>query len=173
MANFANPLNFVSRREDFIWYVHAFLMIPNMAFIALCPIKAITVWHSAYTVQLNLGQVTGFCESCVEGKSHRLPFQHSSGKRADHPLELIHGDVSGKIGTESLGGGEYFVTFIDDHTGHVWVYILKHKYEVFRRFQERKAQVEKLSGRQIKALRSDNGGEYTSNEFESYMTKAT
>ena len=56
MANFANPLNFVSRREDFIWYVHAFLMIPNMAFIALCPIKAITVWHSAYTVQLNLGQ---------------------------------------------------------------------------------------------------------------------
>ena len=31
-------------------------MIPNMAFIALCPIKAITVWHSVYTVQLNLGQ---------------------------------------------------------------------------------------------------------------------
>jgi hypothetical protein len=56
MANFANPLNFVSWREDFIWYVHAFLMIPNVAFIALCPIKAITVWHSAYTVQLNLGQ---------------------------------------------------------------------------------------------------------------------
>ena len=124
-------------------------------------------------IDLGWKQDTGFCESCVEGKSHRLPFQHSSGKRADHPLELIHGDVSGKIGTQSLGGGEYFVTFIDDHTGHVWVYILKHKYEVFRRFQERKAQVEKLSGRQIKALRSDNGGEYTSNEFESYVTKAT
>ena len=27
-----------------------------MAFIALCPIKATTVWHSGYTVQLNLGQ---------------------------------------------------------------------------------------------------------------------
>ena len=53
----------------------------------------------------------------------------------------------------------------------MWVYILKHKDEVFRRFQEWKAQVEKSSGRQIKALRSDNGGEYTSNEFESYLTK--
>jgi hypothetical protein len=122
-------------------------------------------------MDLEWKQETGFCESCVEGKSHRLPFQHSSGKRADHPLELIHSDVCGKIGTQSLGGGEYFVTFIDDHTRHVWVYILKHKHEVFRRFQEWKAQVEKSSGRQIKALRSDNGGEYTSHEFESYLTK--
>ena len=59
---------------------------------------------------------SSFCESCVEGKSHRLPFQHSTGKRTDHPLELIHSDVCGKIGTRSLGGGEYFVTFVDDHT---------------------------------------------------------
>ena len=50
-------------------------------------------------IDLGWKQDTGFCESCVEGKSHRLPFQHSSGKRADHPLELIHSDVSGKIGT--------------------------------------------------------------------------
>jgi len=73
---------------------------------------------------------SSFCESCVEGKSHRLPFQLSTVKRADHPLELIHSDVCGKIGTQSLGGGEYFVTFVDDHTRHVWVYILKHKSEV-------------------------------------------
>ena len=72
----------------------------------------------------------------------------------ENPLELIHSDVCGKIGTQSLGGGEYFVTFIDDHTRHVWVYILKHKHEVFRRFQEWKPKVEKSSGRQIKAFRS-------------------
>ena len=81
---------------------------------------------------------SSFCESCVEGKSHRLPFQPSTVKRADHPLKLIHRDVCGKIGTQSLGGGEYFVTFVDYHTRHLWVYILKHKGEVL---QEWKAQV--------------------------------
>lgn len=78
--------------------------------------------------------------------------------------------VCGKIGT-LLGGGEYFVTFIDDCTRHVWVYILKHKDEVFSRFQERKAEVERSTGRQVKTLRSDNGGEYTSKEFTSYLAK--
>ena len=79
--------------------------------------------------------------------------------------------MCGKIGTQSLGGGEYFVTFVDDHTQHVWVYILKHKGEVLQRFQEWKALVEKLSGRKIKTLQSDNGGEYTSAEFSSYLAK--
>ena len=82
-------------------------------------------------MSLEWKQDTGFCESCVEGESNRLPFQHSSRKRADHSFELIHSDVCRKIGTLSLGGGEYFVTFIDDHTRHVWVYILKHKHGVF------------------------------------------
>ena len=113
----------------------------------------------------------GLCESCVKGKSHRLPFRCSAGKRAKHPLELIHSDVCGKIGTRSLGGGEYFVTFVDDHTRHVWVYILKHKDEVLQRFREWKALVEKSSGRHIKTLRSDNGGEYTSSEFNSFLIK--
>ena len=61
-------------------------------------------------LDFNWKQESSFCESCVEGKSHRLPFQQSTGKRANHPLELIHSDVCGKIGTQS------FVTFVDDHT---------------------------------------------------------
>ena len=78
--------------------------------------------------------------------------------------------MCGKIGTKSLGGGEYFVTFIDDHTHHVWVYILERKDEVFQQFREWKVQVEKSTGRNIKILRTDNGGEYTSTEFTSYLT---
>ena len=100
-----------------------------------------------------------------------MPFHQSTAKRADHPLELIHSDVCGKIGTRSLGGGEYFVTFVDDHTRHVWVYILKHKDDVLQRFREWKALVEKSSGRMIKTLRTDNGGEYISTEFNLYLTK--
>ena len=110
-----------------------------------------------------------FCESCVEGKIHRFPFPTDGGKQADEPLELIHSDVCGKMSTKSIGGAEYFLTFIDDKTRYVWVYMLTRKDEVFQRFQEWKALVENSSGHKVKVLRTDNGGEYTSNEFESYL----
>jgi transposase InsO family protein len=59
----------------------------------------------------------------------------------------------------------YYVSFIDDYCRNTWVYFLKSKDEVLRKFKEFKALVEILLERKIKILRSDNGGEYTSNEF--------
>ena len=51
-------------------------------------------------------QKFGFCECCIQGKSHRLPFQSSTTKKSNHPLDLVHSDVCGKIETKSLGGGD-------------------------------------------------------------------
>jgi len=48
------------------------------------------------------------------------------------------------------------------------MYLLKTKDEVFDNFQEFKAEVEKLTSKNIKTLRSDNGGEYTSKELVSF-----
>ena len=111
-----------------------------------------------------------FCESCVEGKHHRSPFP-TSVNNTKRPLELIHSDVCGKIGTPSLSGAEYFLTFIDDYTHYTWVYILKRKDQVFERFCEWKALVEKRTGQKMMAFRTDNGGEYTSSEFKAYLAK--
>ena len=47
-------------------------------------------------------------------------------------------------------------------------YILKHKSEVFENFKKFKAFVEKENGLKIEAMRSDHGGELTSNEFQKY-----
>lgn len=82
---------------------------------------------------------------------------------------MVHSDVCGKLNTQSLGGAQYFLTFIDDKSHHVWVYFLKHKDQVFERFQHWKALVEKSSGKKLKTLRTDNGGEYTSTKFETYL----
>jgi transposase InsO family protein len=49
---------------------------------------------------------------------------------------------------------------------------LKTKDEVLNKFQEFKALVENLSKRKIKVLRSNNGGEYTSNEFKDFCKEA-
>ena len=64
-----------------------------------------------------------FCQACVEGKLHKSQFPATGGKRAKQPLELVHSDVGGKIETSSLGEGHYFLTFIDDNTRYVWMYM--------------------------------------------------
>jgi hypothetical protein len=60
------------------------------------------------------------------------------------------------------------VYFIDDYSHKTWVYFLKSIDEVFSKFKEFKALIENLSERNIKILRSDNGGEYTSKEFANF-----
>ncbi|CAL2228537.1 unnamed protein product [Prunus armeniaca] len=47
----------------------------------------------------------------------------------------------------------------------VWVYCMKEKSEVFTKFKEWKPEVENLTGRKIKILMSENGGEYKDSKF--------
>ena len=68
----------------------------------------------------------------------------------------------------SLIGYEYYVTLIDDYSINTWIYFLKNKSEVFRKFKEFKSLIKNHSEKRIKTLRSYNGGEYTSKEFEAF-----
>ena len=62
------------------------------------------------------------------------------------------------------------MTFIDDNSRKSWIYFLKSKKseEVLQRLQEFKALVENQTGRKIRVLISNNGGEYTSKEFDGF-----
>ncbi|KAM1286047.1 hypothetical protein ACFX13_000129 [Malus domestica] len=73
------------------------------------------------------------------------------------------------MSTTSRGGFSYYITFTDDHSRFGYVYLMKYKSESFERFKEFKNEVEKQTGKQIKTLRSDRGGEYLSNEFLDYL----
>jgi transposase InsO family protein len=66
---------------------------------------------------------------------------------------------------QSLRGVSYFVTFIDDATRKVWAYSTRTKDRVFTIFKEWLAMVENQTDRKLKSLRSNNGGEYKSDEF--------
>jgi IS30 family transposase len=48
---------------------------------------------------------------------------------------------------------------------------MQKKDQTFSKFCEFKALVEKESGKQVKSLRSDNGGEYISNEFKDFYSR--
>ncbi|CAI5524229.1 unnamed protein product [Closterium sp. Naga37s-1] len=61
----------------------------------------------------------------------------------------------------SRHGSRYFVTFTDLGTRHTWVTELKDKAEVFPSFVTWMAEAERQSGKVLKVLRTDNGGEFT------------
>ncbi len=85
------------------------------------------------------------------------------------PLELVHSDVCCKMGHNSLGGAEYFLTFVDDYTHYTWVYPIKTKDQTFDMFKMWKAGVENFKGLRVKTLRTDNSGEFTSNRFQDHL----
>ena len=84
---------------------------------------------------------------------------------------MIHSNICGPMSTKALSGVEYFVTFIDEHSRKTWIYFLKTNDEVFGRFKEFKALVENLTGKKIKILRSDNGGEYIDKDFTDFCAR--
>jgi hypothetical protein len=109
----------------------------------------------------------GVCNGCAQGKNIKNPFPKRDIK-VEGVLEVIHSDLCGPMSSTSISGYVYYVYFIDDYSCKTWVYFLKSKDEVFNKFEESKALIENLSKRKIKILRSDNGGEYTSKEFENF-----
>ena len=61
------------------------------------------------------------------------------------------------------------ITFTDDFSCWVWAFFLRRKSDAFAVFKQWKVQVEKESGKSIRVFRTDNGGEYFSNVWTSYM----
>jgi hypothetical protein len=116
-------------------------------------------------------QHKGVCIGCALCQNVKGSFP-SSDNRSKEILDLIHSDVCGPTTVASLNGYLYYVLFIDDHSRKTWIYFLKNKDGVLAKFQEFKAQVENLTRRKIKVLRSDNGGEYTSKVFINFCIEA-
>lgn len=73
------------------------------------------------------------------------------------------------MNVKSVGGSRYFITFIDDMSRQIFVYFIKEKGQVFETFKMFKAMVENQTNKKIKVLRSDNGGEYISKQFDDFL----
>jgi transposase InsO family protein len=114
----------------------------------------------------NKGMSLTPCTHCLIGKQRRVSFQKSSSSRKENILDLVHTDVC-TMNTKTLGGALYYVTFIDDHSRKVWVFALKTKDQVLDVFKVFHMKVERETGKQLKCVRADNGGEYRG-PFEEY-----
>ena len=65
----------------------------------------------------------------------------------------------------------FYITFIDDYSRYIRVYLLKNKDETNDAFIKYKNKVHNQLSKKIKILRVDRGGEYESNPFNTFCEK--
>ena len=87
------------------------------------------------------------CEHCVLGKKIKekvsTVIHHTDGL-----LVFVHMDVWGPTKMASLGGHQYFVSFVNDLSRYYWVYSMRQKFEVLYLLVKWKKFMEKrLAGR--------------------------
>ena len=74
------------------------------------------------------------CESCQLGKHTHVPFPKRLDQWTKSSFEFVHTDVWGPSRTESTLGFQYFVTFIDDYSCCIWLFLMKTRTELFSIF---------------------------------------
>ena len=106
------------------------------------------------------------CEPCqlAKAKRHSHP---SNPDRATQRLELVHSDLL-ELDERTHGNCKWAVTFMDDHSRYLEIYLLGKKSETLEVFKTFVAKSERQLGLKVKSIRSDHGGEYESHKFEDF-----
>ncbi|KAL0374275.1 UNVERIFIED_CONTAM: Retrovirus-related Pol polyprotein from transposon TNT 1-94, partial [Sesamum radiatum] len=99
----------------------------------------------------------GTCVDCINEKQTNK--SNKGVKRSSTVLELIHIDICGSF-PPCFNGQRYFVSFIDDFSRYMYLYLIFDKAKAFDDFKAYKVEVEKQLEKSIKIVRSNRGGEY-------------
>ncbi|CAN0886875.1 Retrovirus-related Pol polyprotein from transposon TNT 1-94 [Linum grandiflorum] len=104
------------------------------------------------------------CVSCIEAKTSQSSFS-SSETVYEAPFDLVHTDLWGPSPVTSRMGFRYFALFIDHATRYTWIYFLRQKSELISYAKEFVQMIATQFGKTVKIIRSDPGGEFTSNQL--------
>ncbi|KAL2251628.1 UNVERIFIED_CONTAM: Retrovirus-related Pol polyprotein from transposon TNT 1-94 [Sesamum indicum] len=85
--------------------------------------------------------------------------------------DYVHADVWGPSNVSTHGGNRYFLSIIDNYSRKVFVFLMKHKSEVFDKFEKWKTFVENQTSKKLKSLRTDNGLEFCNQQFSEMCDK--
>jgi transposase InsO family protein len=114
----------------------------------------------------------GICEGCVLGKHPQEKFDKGKTQIPSSLLDLIHSDLMCPFPHPSINKERYVLIFVDDFSRFIWIFFLKQKTKVFQHLKDFKVLVETQSGKKIKILRTDNGGEYVNHEIQNLFHEA-
>uniref|UniRef100_T1II51 Integrase catalytic domain-containing protein n=1 Tax=Strigamia maritima TaxID=126957 RepID=T1II51_STRMM len=118
-------------------------------------------------IELHQKVSNAICDNCELSKSTRTGFKSESLLVASEPLELLHMDLWGPCPVPSLRKAKYLLCVVDDATRYTWIFPLRSKDQVFETYKKFHARIERSTGKKVKAIRTDQGGEYRSSPNES------
>jgi transposase InsO family protein len=118
-----------------------------------------------------LKQVDQVCDGCLVRKQRLVPFPAQARRQADSVLELVHGDLCGPITLATPSGNKYFLLLVDDLSRYMWLRLLSSKDQASSVIKNFHAAVEVETGKKMKVMRTDHGGEFTSVEFSQYCAE--
>ncbi|KAK1414482.1 hypothetical protein QVD17_30227 [Tagetes erecta] len=110
------------------------------------------------------------CDSCAKAKHTRSPFPKSFIK-TNECFVLIHCDIWGKYRNPSTAHASFFITIVDDFSRALWVFLIRNKSEASECLINFHNMVKTQFSKHIKRIRSDNGGEYTSNRMKDFYAR--
>ncbi|WVZ51069.1 LOW QUALITY PROTEIN: hypothetical protein U9M48_002253 [Paspalum notatum var. saurae] len=111
------------------------------------------------------------CEACLASKQRRGVFPQEANYRAKDWLDLVHSDLCGPISPATHGGRRYFLLLINDVSRYMWLVLLTSKNEAAGAIKRFQPGVEVETGRKLRALRTDRGGEFTAVTFREYCAE--
>jgi len=80
----------------------------------------------------------------------------------------LHLDLFGPSRTMSIGGNYYALVIVDDYSRFTWTLFLSLKNNAFKVFCKLAKLFQKEKDLKIKALRSDDAGEFQNDKFETF-----
>src|SRR5947208_3005339 len=109
---------------------------------------------------LGLSYNLGKCHLCIMRKQTRKPFPTNLNPRATSKLFRVYSDIC-PVSPESFGHGLYFITFVDEATRYVWIYIIPNKSSstVLQILQKWLPLVQNQAGTTLINFRTDEGHE--------------
>ena len=107
-----------------------------------------------------------FCDVCVKGKFTQYRNRYPDLK-AKNILDLVHCDIAGPIDPVANGNFKYAINFVDDHSGYIYVYLLKVKSDATVALKQFLADTAPYG--KVKSIRTDNALEFTGKDFESIL----
>ena len=87
--------------------------------------------------------------------------------KVNNPLEVIYSDLAGPIDPIGKDGFKYFINFIDEYSGCTFYYCLNQRSDAVKAAEKFITDIAPYS--KIKFIRTDNGGEYISEDFNSFL----
>ncbi|WVZ70297.1 LOW QUALITY PROTEIN: hypothetical protein U9M48_018974 [Paspalum notatum var. saurae] len=108
------------------------------------------------------------CHPCRHGKMVAASHTPVSQVMTSYPGELLHMDTVGPAQVASVSGKWYVLVVVDDFSRFSWVFFMEFKDEAFGFVQDLVLRLRNESHNAMRAIRSDNGGEFRNSRFENH-----